>query len=455
MRYSYPYPPDRIGFPIISEVGDLVSDAGDAGLVILRALPAGDWVEKTTRSGFDWIGKAAKTKAGFFVLQLITNQFYLPLSQAGFVINGQLLTVGPQLASVVFAIPGVVAGKDFVEAYTTELAARIVALIEILGSKAAGEAAKEGLDQAKVLTDQIRQLEQNSELKFLFDQFKSDIAKRGVQLTKAELQKAGLSPEQIALKFRVRADAAAAAANAYLQQMVYRIGDPRPFAGVVTADYDINGNPIPPTTPTFPGQFRSAVNHAQRSLQGFGFLKVRVEPGFVDEPTRQALLAFQNSRGLPATGQLDSRTEAVILQEDRAKYSRPAPVPFPDPSFLTRGLPVVLGDVLAAANRYAPDMAPIVRQEMVNLSQGLALRPANLFPVVDRLRIVGQTPGAGAASIAADQLVAILAQPTTVTVRSPRPDTQAPSKGFFTQALTFAFLTAPLWGTILYLRKPH
>jgi peptidoglycan hydrolase-like protein with peptidoglycan-binding domain len=76
-------------------------------------------------------------------------------------------------------------------------------------------------------------------------------------------------------------------------------------------------------TGLFVGAFGDAVNALQGTLQQLGLTIPASETtrGFFGPATRQALLQFQRTRGLPATGMVDQKTAALL----QSKASAPAP----------------------------------------------------------------------------------------------------------------------------------
>jgi hypothetical protein len=218
---------DRVGeIPI---VGPIFEGAGDVLTSILDRLPGSKWVKDAVNAGAGWIGDFAKTPLGFWTLQVITNNLYGPLaSQTG--------TYGPQIASVVWAVPGLAKGDSFSEAYVTEWVNRAVGVAQFFAGKGVG-------DVVAQLGGQVTGLLANPDFKQLFDQFKAQFPG---QVTRQLLVQAHLTPEEISKKFNVRPDAAATAINAQLKTKLYNVGAPQ--EGL--SEFDANGIPFHPTTAT-------------------------------------------------------------------------------------------------------------------------------------------------------------------------------------------------------------
>lgn len=121
----------------ISDVGDFVSNN----------IPGGNWVVDAINSGADEIKTIASTTAGKVILVGITNALLFP-AVAGVAIPSVsgMQTLGPQIASVVWAIPDVAAGGDFLESYAAEVAWRTQYLITFFSLGSLAGPAKDFLD---------------------------------------------------------------------------------------------------------------------------------------------------------------------------------------------------------------------------------------------------------------------------------------------------------------------
>lgn len=105
-------------------VSDKVEDAWDAtgahvvdaGESAIRAIPGGDELIEVT-------GDFANSAVGTAVLRAIATMYFGTIAW----------TIGPQLASVTFALPGIMKGDRFDEAWLTEFKYRVEKTAEILG----------------------------------------------------------------------------------------------------------------------------------------------------------------------------------------------------------------------------------------------------------------------------------------------------------------------------------
>ena len=112
----------------LSDAWDFVSDTAedvwdatgarvvDAGESVVRAIPGGNELIELT-------GDFANTAVGTVVLRAIATMYF----------GGIAWAVGPQLASVVWALPGIMKGDRFDEAWLTEFKYRVEKTAEILG----------------------------------------------------------------------------------------------------------------------------------------------------------------------------------------------------------------------------------------------------------------------------------------------------------------------------------
>src|SRR3990170_557417 len=92
---------------------------------IFNAVPGSGWIKDVAESGAGWIGDFAKTPLGFFTLSVITNNLYGPIARTSLGGVSGMQTVGPQIASVVWAVPGMAAGEAFTDAYIKEFINRV------------------------------------------------------------------------------------------------------------------------------------------------------------------------------------------------------------------------------------------------------------------------------------------------------------------------------------------
>lgn len=203
---------------------------------IFDEIPGSDWIKSAAESGAGFIGDFAKTPVGFFTLQVISNNLYGPIANTSLGAVSGMQTVGPQIASVIWAMPGMAAGEPFTEAYIKEFIERVVGLIEYFGGKRAGEVVD------RELSAPLKKLvAENPNFKDLITRAKDEAARLGLPARHA-LEQMGLTPDKLAERFHVRPDVAALGINAYFHDFVYDVGDP------ATSEFDFSGNhsrPLP------------------------------------------------------------------------------------------------------------------------------------------------------------------------------------------------------------------
>lgn len=247
-----------------ARIGNIFTDAVDTGLsvadAIVHAVPGGDWLATAAKNGATWVGNAAKTPEGLFVLQVITSGLATTISQVAIPSVSGMQTVGPVLASVVFALPGSVAGKPFLRAYVEELSTRIVQTGAVLTANpalAAGVGASLGATLSPVAGATLSQLEWTKKFQEAFSQqilkllqnpeFQASMNSLAQTLgtspdrntTRRGLRNSNLTAPQTAAKYGVRADAAATAINGSLQTHAYGVGSPE----VGSSEFDVYGRP--------------------------------------------------------------------------------------------------------------------------------------------------------------------------------------------------------------------
>lgn len=186
----------------LSDIGDAFTDATDT---FAANVPGGEWVKDAVNGGLGVVGDIAKTDVGRAFLTVITNAMVGPLAWE----------VGPQLASALWAVPGVAAGEPFMQAWSQQVIFRAKQCAEMYG----GELAKkfiEGIQPA---------------LNYLNEKVGPEAQAAGL----AALQKLGITPEKIAAEINVRADSAASAINSWLRQDVFPLDkyDPQTGARIV------------------------------------------------------------------------------------------------------------------------------------------------------------------------------------------------------------------------------
>jgi hypothetical protein len=173
-----------------SPIGDAFRGVTGAVLPVIRFLPGGRLVEDAINQGADWVKGLVHLPGADIVLKALAMLTYGPLAQA----LGGIAWFGPQIASAVWALPGVIRGEDFVDAWAFEVKDRF--------EKLAQYAAPDVLARAKeYLPDTFRYLN-----RYVYDVFP------GVPLEEG-LRRLKLTPEQIYENIRVRPDIAALALN--------------------------------------------------------------------------------------------------------------------------------------------------------------------------------------------------------------------------------------------------
>lgn len=216
----------QIGFeiPIITPA---VRGAWDVVTSVFDRVPGSDWIKDATRNGTTFLADMARDDRGRFLLQAITVTYlYGPL--AGTPLPGAVgqVVVGPVVASLVWALPGMIAGESFTEAYTKELAEKIQGLAEYFGGKKAGE----------LFANQLKGLIDNPQFKDAMASVRARFGNIAGDAVKRALIELNLTPEQLAKQFNVSPDVAAAAINHFFRENVYDIN----------RDYDKEGDPVDP-----------------------------------------------------------------------------------------------------------------------------------------------------------------------------------------------------------------
>lgn len=316
-RRSHPYTDKQ--FPL-ARIGNIFDDAVD----LVRKVPGGDWIVNAAANGADWIGTAAKTPEGLFALQVITSGTATALSQVAIPSVSGMQTVGPVLASVVFALPGSVAGKPFLQSYVEELTTRIVQTAAVLAanpalaasvgtslgvtlSPATG-AAFSKLDALqkvqKAFSEQLLKLLQNPTFQSAMRNVNQTL---GTGPDRAKVRKTlratNTTAPQLASQYGVRPDVAAAAVNGSLalpKGVGYGIGAPE----VGSSEFDIYGRP------------NQTYDNTEVNTGG--------NPGGVLDPTRGQPLP--DNRPRPTGGSPDEPGSPTGLPGLMVRASSPKPV---------------------------------------------------------------------------------------------------------------------------------
>lgn len=210
---------DQIGFSI-GDIFDPIVDAWDAAVDVFTSvvdrIPGGEWARDAVDQGATWLVDFAKSDIGFWTLGVISSNAYGPLAYI----------TGPQVASVVWATPGVLKGDSFTEAYTKELINRIEGLIEYFIGREGPEVTKKIVRE---FGDGVKAATNSPAFKQALADFKNSIPNLGsADDIRRALTAAGLDPQQLAAKLQeefpgLRADQVALAINANFHQMIYAV----------------------------------------------------------------------------------------------------------------------------------------------------------------------------------------------------------------------------------------
>ena len=273
-------------------------------------------------------------------------------------------TVGPVIASVAFAVPGMAfKGESFTKAYVTDLTARTTALIAYFAQQKAGQVAEKlpaATEEArKQFTEPLTRFVKDSGLQAEINRTLSDFARQQLgkdpsQLTpneaKAALDRAGLDPVKLAARKGVRPDVAALGINGIAGVNIYSAGDP------AYADYDVLGNAKPGTTERPGAPLPNVVlAQLQENLRTLGYRVVgALGVGSENDPTIVASVRdFQAKNALPVTGTADAQTRQLLQT--------------------AVGLPRVAAEVRAAPQ-------PTFSRELQAARAGVAAAPQPLLP---------------------------------------------------------------------------
>lgn len=208
-QFRYP----QIGFeiPIISSA---VRSAADIVTSIFDRVPGSEWIKEGANQGWTFLSDMARDEKGRFLLQAITVTYlYGPL--AGVPLPGAVgqIVVGPIVASLVWALPGMIAGESFTESYTKELTEKIQGVVSYFGGKAAGD----------LFANQLKQLISNQEFQNVLSQVKVRFGNVAGDALKRSLQELHLTPQELGEKFNVPDVIAASGINHYFRENIYDI----------------------------------------------------------------------------------------------------------------------------------------------------------------------------------------------------------------------------------------
>jgi len=154
----------------------------------LKGLPGANLIEDAVNQGAKWVGDLASTQTGTDVLRALATFAYGPIAYS----LGGIAWFGPQLATVVWAVPGVARGEDFTTAWTKEFVWRVEKTAEAIGTDAAKQL-------FEVLPGIIQRLVEKAKSQF-----------PGLDLGQA-LEELHITPEALADEMGIRPDVAALA----------------------------------------------------------------------------------------------------------------------------------------------------------------------------------------------------------------------------------------------------
>lgn len=125
----------KLAEDIAAPIGDAFTSVRDRTLPVLRSLPGGQAVEDAINQGASWVKGIVRLPGADIVLKAMAMLTYGPIAQA----LGGTAWFGPQIASAVWALPGVVRGENFFDAWAFEVKDRFEKLLEIYGPEIAGQ----------------------------------------------------------------------------------------------------------------------------------------------------------------------------------------------------------------------------------------------------------------------------------------------------------------------------
>jgi len=200
----------------------VVSPALEALSNLFQGIPGSEWITGAAASGAEWLGDVAKTKGGQVILVGITNAMLFPgVANLAIPSASGMQFVGPQVASLVWAIPGMVAGDSFVDAYAKEVTWRTAYIAQLFGGEEGKIVARRFLDGiAKVLN--VNNQGSAASEKALND-FNTAYSGLSDEQQRQKLIEQSLDYDSMARREWVRYDSAAAAINAKLRRNIYDI----------------------------------------------------------------------------------------------------------------------------------------------------------------------------------------------------------------------------------------
>jgi hypothetical protein len=141
------------GEDAIDWVGDRLSDAGDVFSSVAGQIPFAPELAGALRDVINGpLRDFARSPVGLVVLRAMSTTIYGPLAW----------TIGPQVASLAFALPGLMRGDDFMRAWLTELQWRAEKTVEIgapgVGASLTPKIQAAAAEMAKMLPAEVRGL---------------------------------------------------------------------------------------------------------------------------------------------------------------------------------------------------------------------------------------------------------------------------------------------------------
>lgn len=133
-----PAPHGEFNDASFGSIWDVISDAADSVLSVVHVVPGVDWLG-------DRLKDFANTTAGSVVLRALSTQLTA----------GLVPYIGPQMASVAFAVPSLAKGDNFAKAWVSETIWRIKTTAEILASMAGDSVSKTIEKYSQGLSDQL------------------------------------------------------------------------------------------------------------------------------------------------------------------------------------------------------------------------------------------------------------------------------------------------------------
>jgi hypothetical protein len=363
-------------------------------------IPGSTWVDGAIASGAGWIGDFAKTPLGYQVVSVISGSLSV----------GVAPVVGPWVVNVAMVTPGLVAGDSFTAAYAKGLSDYLAKLKLITNFvPGVGEAVQQ-IPDSFVDTNIIapaRDLAANPDFQAAIGPAKNAIDSSGLPADQA-LASIGMTPAQVAARFGVREDVAANMLNGALHRQVFDLNTYDPTTG----------RPYPPKTEA---QLRNEI----------AFWRHSGDQEQVASLSRQLsdLLASQNPA--PAPEDRSKGPNSFWADTDFSRAAADVALGRGDASILPR-LKAAADEAHRVESDPNPDAASSVRQ-----------------------LVVAEARGAGPEVTSALKAKATIALQREARARSFEIVPTTPTSSVLVQAMTFAALTSPVWGTWLWRRWRH